>query len=63
MRMTRIILTSSTNATVKIYTDEELFQATGLARFGMRAQRRAEGKWKRTGLTAIFVQMEQEVKQ
>lgn len=32
----------------KIFTDEELFQATGGARFGMRAQRRAEGKWKRT---------------
>ena len=32
----------------KIYTDEELFEATGGARFGMRAQRRAEGKWKRT---------------
>jgi len=59
--MTRIILTSSTNATVKIYTYEELFQATALARFGMRAQRRAEGKWKRTGSTEIFVQMEQEV--
>jgi hypothetical protein len=29
----------------------------------MRAQRRAEGKWKRTGSTEIFVQMEQEVKQ
>ncbi|KAL3782439.1 hypothetical protein HJC23_006012 [Cyclotella cryptica] len=33
---------------VKIYTDEELFEATGGARFGMRAQRRAEAKWKRT---------------
>lgn len=32
----------------KMYTDEELFEATGGARFGMRAQRRAEGKWKRT---------------
>ncbi len=31
----------------KDYTDEELFEATGGARFGMRAQRRAEGKWKR----------------
>jgi Pin2-interacting protein X1 len=30
------------------YTDEELFQATGGARFGMRAQRRAEAKWART---------------
>lgn len=32
-------------------TDEELFQATGGARFGMRAQRRAEGKWRRTEST------------
>jgi len=32
----------------RIYTDEELFVATGGARFGMRAQRRAEGKWQRT---------------
>jgi len=30
------------------YTDDELFEATGGARFGMRAQRRAEGKWSRT---------------
>lgn len=32
----------------KVYTDEELFMATGGARFGMRAQRRAEAKWART---------------
>jgi Pin2-interacting protein X1 len=31
----------------KVYTDEELFEATGGARFGMRAQRRQDGKWKR----------------
>lgn len=31
-----------------MYTDEELFIATGGARFGMRSQRRAEGKWQRT---------------
>lgn len=31
-----------------ITTDEELFLATGGARFGMRAQYRAEGKWART---------------
>jgi hypothetical protein len=29
------------------YTDEELFQATGGARFGMRAQTQQHGKWKR----------------
>jgi len=38
----------SIKTTIKTYTDEELFAATGGARFGMRAQRRAEGKWKRT---------------
>lgn len=32
----------------KEYTDEELFEATGGARFGMRAQRRATAKWART---------------
>ena len=33
---------------IKTYTDDELFIATGGARYGMRAQRRALGKWKRT---------------
>jgi Pin2-interacting protein X1 len=32
---------------VKHYTDEELFDATGGARFGMRAQRKQIGKWAR----------------
>ena len=32
---------------IKTYTDEELFIATGGARFGMRAQRKQEGKWAR----------------
>jgi len=36
------------SSTMRQYTDEELFVATGGARFGMRAQRRAEGKWART---------------
>lgn len=31
----------------KIYSDEELFAATGGARFGMRAQTQQHGKWKR----------------
>ena len=37
----------------RLYTDAELFEATGGARFGMRSQRRAEAKWARTesGLT------------
>jgi len=34
-------------AQIKTYTDEELFVATGGARFGMRAQRKQEGKWAR----------------
>ena len=38
----------TTTTEIKTFTDEELFEATGGARFGMRAQRRAEGKWKRT---------------
>jgi Pin2-interacting protein X1 len=42
------------------FTDQELFQATGGARFGMRAQRRAEGKWKRT--ETISSQTETEAK-
>lgn len=33
--------------TKRIYTDEELFEATGGARFGMRAQTQQHGKWKR----------------
>ncbi len=31
----------------KVYTDEELFEATGGARFGMRAQTQQHAKWKR----------------
>jgi Pin2-interacting protein X1 len=30
------------------FTDEDLFEATGGARFGMRAQRKAKAKWART---------------
>ena len=33
---------------IKTYTDEELFAATGGARFGTKGGRRAEGKYKRT---------------
>lgn len=39
---------SDTKPKKRHYTDEELFEATGGARFGMRAQRRATGKWART---------------
>lgn len=38
--------TSTTH--IKTYTDEELFAATGGARFGTKGGRRAEGKYKRT---------------
>lgn len=48
--------------TIKTYTDEELFQATGGARFGMRAQRRAEGKWKRTESGSNIVDLEKKAK-
>lgn len=46
----------------KTYTDEELFQATGGARFGMRAQRRAEGKWARTESSHSLKEWEEQVK-
>jgi Pin2-interacting protein X1 len=46
----------------KMYTDEELFQATGGARFGMRAQRRAEGKWARTESSHSLKEWEEQVK-
>lgn len=46
----------------KVYTDEELFKATGGARFGMRAQRRAEGKWQRTESSKDLKEWERAVK-
>jgi Pin2-interacting protein X1 len=52
----------SKEITMKIYTDEELFEATGGARFGMRASRRAEGKWKRTEDSQDLKKWEEEVK-
>lgn len=39
---------SSSKKRKREYTDEELFEATGGARFGMRAQRKAKAKWART---------------
>ncbi|KAL7529248.1 hypothetical protein ACHAWF_002900, partial [Thalassiosira exigua] len=50
-------------ATVKTFTDEELFAATGGARFGMRAQRRAEGKWKRTESGSEHSELERKAKE
>ena len=44
------------------FTDEELFEATGGARFGMRAQRRAEGKWKRTESGHELTELEDKAK-
>ena len=49
---------SAIAAPIRTYTDEELFEATGGARFGMRAQRRAEGKWKRTESGSEIIEME-----
>ena len=40
-------ITTTTTTNNKIYTDDELFQATGGVRFGMRAQTQQRGKWKR----------------
>mmetsp|Transcript_73263 Transcript_73263/g.212193 ORF Transcript_73263/g.212193 Transcript_73263/m.212193 type:complete len:241 (+) Transcript_73263:100-822(+) len=38
---------SKKESSSKVYTDEELFKATGGARFGMRAQTQQHAKWKR----------------
>lgn len=43
----------------KIFTDEELFQATGGARFGMRQGARQEGKWNRTEKSKILRDQEE----
>jgi Pin2-interacting protein X1 len=40
--------TATTTNKRKDYTDQELFEATGGARFGMRAQGAQKGKWQRT---------------
>lgn len=52
----------SIKTSIKTYTDEELFEATGGARFGMRAQRRAEGKWKRTESGNELTELEKKAK-
>ncbi len=52
----------SKETTMKVYTDEELFKATGGARFGMRAQSRATGKWARTESSNDLKKWEEEVK-
>ena len=46
----------------KTFTDQELFIATNGARFGMRAQRRAEGKWKRTEEGQTLEELEKKAK-
>ena len=38
----------------RFYTDEELFVATGGARFGMRARRKQEGKWARAEVSLFL---------
>lgn len=55
--------TSVIAGTVRQYTDEELFIATGGARFGMRAQRRAVAKWSRTETGTQLQEMEKRAKQ
>eukprot|EP00339_Tiarina_fusa_P030081 CAMPEP_0117069428 /NCGR_PEP_ID=MMETSP0472-20121206/48704_1 /TAXON_ID=693140 ORGANISM="Tiarina fusus, Strain LIS" /NCGR_SAMPLE_ID=MMETSP0472 /ASSEMBLY_ACC=CAM_ASM_000603 /LENGTH=224 /DNA_ID=CAMNT_0004791979 /DNA_START=69 /DNA_END=743 /DNA_ORIENTATION=- len=45
----------------KRFTDEELFEATGGSRFGMRAQAPQKGKWKRT--ETIAAEEEQKAKE
>eukprot|EP00980_Cylindrotheca_fusiformis_P003518 scaffold783_cov118-Cylindrotheca_fusiformis.AAC.4 len=47
----------------KVFTDEELFEATGGARFGMRQGTRQEGKWTRTEKSAILKEEEEKAKQ
>lgn len=46
----------------KVYTDEELFAATGGARFGTKGGKRAEGKWKRSESSKELKEWEEEVK-
>jgi hypothetical protein len=47
----------------KTFTDEELFEATGGARFGMRAQAPQKGKWKRTENNDSLQEQEEEARQ
>mmetsp|Transcript_29600 Transcript_29600/g.87743 ORF Transcript_29600/g.87743 Transcript_29600/m.87743 type:complete len:366 (-) Transcript_29600:708-1805(-) len=53
---------SSSAGEVKVFTDQELFVATGGARFGMRAQRRSEAKWARTESGSVLWEKEEEAK-
>lgn len=46
----------------KIYTDDELFEATGGARFGTKGGKRSEGKWKRSESSKELKEWEEEVK-
>jgi len=49
---------STFSTKIKTFPDAQLFAATGGARFGMRAQLRAEGKWKRTESGTDLAEME-----
>ena len=53
---------SEDSVAIKTYTDEELFEATGGARFGTKGGRRAEGKHKRTESSAELTVLEQKAK-
>lgn len=51
-----------TNVAGKIYTDDELFAATGGARFGTKGGKRAEGKWERSEKSKELKEWEKDVK-
>lgn len=46
----------------KIYTEDELFIATGGARFGTKGGKRAEGKWQRSESSKELKEWEEQVK-
>ena len=46
----------------KIYTEDELFIATGGARFGTKGGKRAEGKWQRSEKSKELKEWEEQVK-
>ena len=52
----------TTTTVGKIYTEEELFVATGGARFGTKGGKRSEGKWHRSERSKELKEWEKEVK-
>ena len=53
----------SDNDAGKIYTDDELFKATGGARFGTKGGKRSEGKWQRSEKSKELKEWEKGVKE